>query len=214
VIELELPEHLRDTYDTLETDLVAELDQERIRIPNLTAATNKLRQFLSGRVYQQGGTASKLLHTCKLDMLKDIREGLDRNVITAFNYRFEADDLKSHVYKKGEIIQGGMSSASASSIINKWNSGKLRDLLINPAAAAHGLNLQTGGFTMIWYSLTWNLEHFIQLVDRLHRRGQEHVVMVHLMVFRDTVEAKLARVLSDKSAAQGNFIDTLKHLLR
>jgi superfamily II DNA or RNA helicase len=213
VIRLDLPTSVRATYDQLETELVAELDQEHIRIPNLTAAANKLRQFLSGRVYRQDGSVSDLIHTVKLDLLKEIREGLDQNVITAFNYRFEAEDLR-RVRPRAKIIQGGMTSSSVSAIINGWNGGTIRDLFINPAASAYGLNLQRGGHTVLWYSLTYNLEHFIQLVDRLHRRGQEFVVMVHMMVFRGTIEEKLANVLATKGAVQTDFINTLRHVVR
>ena len=67
--------------------------------------------------------------------------------------------------------------------IRKWNRGELPVALIHPASAGHGLNLQSGGNTLIWFGLTWSLELYQQTVARLWRQGQtaETVVVQHII---------------------------------
>lgn len=46
-------------------------------------------------------------------------------------------------------------------------------LLVHPASAGHGLNLQDGGCIAIWYTLpNWNLELYQQANARIYRQGQ------------------------------------------
>ena len=50
-----------------------------------------------------------------------------------------------------------------------WNAGKILIGGIHPASAGHGLNLQFGGSTLIWFGLTWSLELYQQTNARLYR---------------------------------------------
>jgi len=69
--------------------------------------------------------------------------------------------------------------------IDRWNDGKIDVLLLHPASAGHGLNLQKGGNVIVWFSLTWNLELYLQLIGRLLRQGQESsAVLVHHLPVR------------------------------
>ena len=62
--------------------------------------------------------------------------------------------------------------------------------LIHPASAGHGLNLQKGGCTIVWFGLTWSLELYQQLNARLWRQGQtaETVVVQHIITAGNTIE--------------------------
>lgn len=42
--------------------------------------------------------------------------------------------------------------------ISNWNESKIPVDLIHPASADHGLNLQAGRSTLIWFGLNWSLE--------------------------------------------------------
>ena len=59
--------------------------------------------------------------------------------------------------------------------------------LLHPASGGHGLNLQEGGSTVIWYGLTWSLELYQQLNARLWRQGQSAgAVVIHHIVAAGT----------------------------
>jgi SNF2 family DNA or RNA helicase len=72
--------------------------------------------------------------------------------------------------------------------IDQWNNGHIRMLLVHPASAGHGLNLQHGGSVVVWFGLTWSLELYQQLNGRLHRQGQKHTVRVIHIVARNCID--------------------------
>ena len=75
--------------------------------------------------------------------------------------------------------------------IHRWNSGEIPAALIHPASAGHGLNLQSGGSTLVWFGLTWSLELYQQTVARLWRQGQTaKTVVVQHIVTKDTIDER------------------------
>ena len=94
--------------------------------------------------------------------------------------------------------------------IEDWNAGKIKMLLVHPASAGHGLNLQFGGYTAIWYSLTWSLELYQQANKRLHRSGQEHAVVIHHLIAEGTIDEDVMRALESKGKSQDSMLEAVK----
>lgn len=99
--------------------------------------------------------------------------------------------------------------------IDCWNAGKLNVGLIHPAAAGHGLNLQTGGSHLIWYSPIWSLELYQQTNARLWRQGQKAgtVVIQHILT-EGTIDEDIMDALKNKNMNQEALIEALKARLR
>ena len=76
-----------------------------------------------------------------------------------------------------------------------WTKRKLDVLVAHPAEAGHGLNLQSGGRLMLWYTPPWSLELYDQGVGRLRRRGQKHTVHVARWAIAGTVEDDVLEAL-------------------
>ncbi len=73
----------------------------------------------------------------------------------------------------------------------------------------HGLNLQYGGYTIIWTSLTWSLEEWQQGNKRLARQGQKNPAAIHYLMAEKTVDDVVWSSLQDKDSVQGAL---LRHL--
>jgi REP element-mobilizing transposase RayT len=99
--------------------------------------------------------------------------------------------------------------------IRRWNSGEIPVALIHPASAGHGLNLQTGGNTIVWFGLTWSLELYSQTIARLWRQGQtaETVVVQHI-VTDGTIDEQILRALKAKDKTQSALIAAVKANLK
>jgi len=209
-ILLDLPDKLRGKYDELEQQFFIELENAKIEAFSSSSLSMKLRQFLQGKVYTGFGKERKVnfIHDEKLKIVEELMEGIG-NCIVAYNFQFERDDLQS-VFKDAPAIDGRTSDKDASKYILAWNKGKIPVFLYNPACDPHGLNLQYGGHTILWYSLTWNLEHYIQLIDRLWRRNQINKVMVLHVLFRGTIDEVVYEALQTKSSDQTTLIGMLK----
>ena len=95
--------------------------------------------------------------------------------------------------------------------IKRWNAGEISVAVIHPASAGHGLNLQVGGSTLIWFGLTWSLELYQQTNARLWRQGQsaETVVITHIIA-KNTIDERIIKALKTKDTSQSALIDAVK----
>ena len=91
-----------------------------------------------------------------------------------------------------------------------WNNGKIQIALAHPASCGHGLNLQKGGSTIIWFGLTWSLELYQQANARLYRQGQNNTVVVHHIVTKGTVDEDVMTALNDKDMGQASLMEAIK----
>ena len=94
--------------------------------------------------------------------------------------------------------------------IERWNRGELPVALIHPASAGHGLNLQAGGSTLVWFGLTWSLELYQQANARLWRQGQTDTVVIHHIIAAGTIDEQIMTALSRKEKTQSALIDAVK----
>jgi len=85
---------------------------------------------------------------------------------------------------------------------------------MHPASAGHGLNLQTGGSTIVWFGLTWSLELYQQTNARLWRQGQQEVVTIHHIITANTIDEDVLSALKRKDTTQQNLIAAVKARLK
>jgi SNF2 family DNA or RNA helicase len=215
-IAVELPEPMMKFYRKLARDLVIELEEGKVTAANAAAVSMKLRQFASGIVYTD--TGPKPVHPMKVDALVELIEAqCGQPLLVATAFRSEVHHLR-HILKGlgyGDVpcLMGGMHDKEANAILDKWNTGAYPVLLCHPETTAHGLNLQAGGHSVCWFTMTFNLEHYIQFNARVWRQGQPspHVVIHHIAA-AGTIDQHVAEVITKKDAKQNDlFVALLKH---
>ena len=192
-------------YQTLKDEMVLSLNGRDIDAANAAALSGKLLQLASGAVYGDEGTVIKI-HDRKLDALEDLIEAANgKPVLIA--YWFKHDRARILERFPAEQLDGEKS-------IRRWNAGEIPLALIHPASAGHGLNLQAGGSTIIWFSLTWSLELYQQTNARLWRQGQNETVVIHHLVAKDTIDEDVMAALAKKDAGQAALLQALKARVR
>ncbi|OFJ72470.1 DEAD/DEAH box helicase [Anaerococcus sp. HMSC065G05] len=200
-----LSEEERKLYDRLKADMVLKLEDEEIDAINAAALSNKLLQMASGAVYNENKESIQI-HDRKLDALEDLIEGANgKPVLIAYWFKSDLERIKKR-FKVREI--------KTSKDISDWNNGNVPVAVIHPASAGHGLNLQAGGSTLIWFSLTWSLELYQQTNARLYRQGQNRTVVIHHIVSKGTIDEDVMRALKVKEKIQDALIDSVKARLK
>lgn len=195
--------HLRDEY-------ILQIQSTTLTAVNAGVLTNKLRQFAGGAVYTGEGIWEEV-HKDKIAELSELVEELNGEpLIIAYEFNHEAERILT-VFPAARAIRGGMPTSEVKAIVTAWNAGNIPLLLIQPQAGAHGLNLQAGGSAICWFSLTYNLENYMQLIARIYRQGQKEVVRNYLLVAQGTMDEALVKVLSDKNATQEKVFLALKN---
>lgn len=188
-------------YDRFREDMVAKLQDTEIDAANAAALSGKLLQMANGAVYDEEKN-SHVIHDRKLDALEDLIEGANgKPVLIAYWYQHDAERIKSR-FPVREI--------KTSKDIEDWNAGRISAAIIHPASAGHGLNLQSGGSTLIWFGLTWSLELYQQMNARLHRQGQKDTVVIHHIIAKGTIDEQVMAALRKKEKTQDALIDAVR----
>lgn len=197
----------QEHYDELKRELILSLPDGEITAANAAALSGKLTQMANGAVYSDEED-TVIIHERKLDALEDIIEAANgKSILVAYWYKHDFDRITKRLTKVGVEYQKLDSDAS----IKKWNNGALPVALIHPTSAGHGLNLQSGGSTLVWFGLTWSLELYQQTVARLWRQGQtSNTVSVLHLTAKGTIDERIMRALSLKDNTQSALIDAVK----
>ena len=148
------------------------------------------------------------IHDRKLDALEDLIEAANgKPILVAYWFKHDLERIKERLHS----LHIPFSEMDKADSIRRWNNGEIPVGLIHPASAGHGLNLQSGGSTIIWFGLTWSLELYSQTNARLWRQGQhaETVVLQHI-VTEDTIDKRILKALSEKDNTQQSLINAVK----
>ena len=205
-VSVSLSKEERSKYDTLRDDLILSIGESEIDAANAASLSNKLSQMANGAVYGSDQSVIKI-HDHKLDALEDLIESANgKPVLVAYWFKHDLERIKAR-FKVREI--------KTSKDITDWNDGKIPVAVIHPASAGHGLNLQAGGSTLIWFGLTWSLELYQQTNARLWRQGQKSAtVVIHHIVTEDTIDELILKALHKKEKSQNALIDAVRVTLK
>ncbi len=193
----------REIYDRMKADLIVQIKGQEIDAVNAASLSGKLCQMANGASYTEDHSVVQI-HDQKLDALEDLIEGANgKPLLVAYWFKHDLDRIQKRFPQAREI--------RTSKDITDWNAGDIPVALIHPASAGHGLNLQAGGNTLVWFGLTWSLELYQQTNARLWRQGQTAgTVIIHHIITEDTIDERIMDALERKDKTQSALIDAVK----
>lgn len=218
-VTFSLPRKVQEMYDKFEKEMFLQLDEEREVVARTRAIVmNKLLQFVGGWLYYIKGHTDKgkpivdyhFIHEAKVAKLYELtgKKLKDHNAILCYNYTNQLPVLQ-HL---GEVFP--KSRKQKREYQDRWNAGKIKNLVAHPASIGHGLNLQTGGDTVIWFGVPWSLEQYLQTNKRLCRPGQKKPVTIYRLLCLDTVDMYVSALIEMKDHTQEalkNALDVYRH---
>ena len=213
VVPVKLPPAVRAAYDAVEKDLFAEIEIAgvgalEIEAANAAVRLGKLMQIASGAVFEEGGKVWQKLHDAKLDALESIvEEANGMPVLVSYAYTHEAERILKR-FKQARMLDGPET-------IRAWNAGKIPVLVAHPASAGHGLNLQDGGNILAFFGLTFNLEHYMQIIERIgplrqKQSGYDRPVYLYHIVAEDTFDQVALDRLAGKRSVQDAVLEYMQ----
>ena len=197
----------RADYDKMKNELVLQLKDDEVTAANAGVLSAKLSQMANGAVYSDSKEIIEI-HDRKLDALEDIVESMNgKPLLVAYWFKHDLERIQERLHS----LHIPAVKLDTDNAISRWNNGEIPVALIHPASAGHGLNLQSGGSTLVWFGITWSLELYQQTVARLYRQGQasETVVVQHIIT-EGTIDRRILKALKEKDKTQAALIEAVK----
>lgn len=186
-------------WETLVDEVMAE---------SAAVLAGRLRQMASGAIYVNGTHDYNVIHNKKLEHLAYLLRQTHTPVLVAYHFKSDLELIDEYLNAYGfehQIFDG------SPEMVHAWNRDEIPVMLLQPASAGHGLNLQTGsGHTLIWYTLPWSLEQYLQCNARLYRQGQKNPVVIHRLLTADTIDDAVVRAIEKKDMSQQALLDAVK----
>ena len=203
---IQIDKNVREKYEQLRKDMVAEIGKERITAPTAAALANKLLQFTSGAVYNEDGETQEV-HRSKLEYLESIMEESSSPTLVFYHFKHSLQRLRQ-TFPHAVVLDDDN--------IEAWRRGQIRMLLAHPQSGGIGLNLQCNvGETAqtVWYDLPWSSENYIQANARIYRQGQEKPVIIHHLVLYNSIDEQVVKALEGKINLQDALLNALNFAL-
>ena len=208
-IRVDLPPAARRTYRDMEKEMFAQIDEHGVEALNAAAKTMKCLQLANGAIYTDDQGSWTGVHDAKLEALESVlEEAGGAPVLVAYHFKSDLQRLRK-AFPKARVLDKDPAT------IAQWNRGEIPLLLAHPASAGHGLNLADGGNILVFFSLNWNLEEHMQIIERIgpmrqKQAGYDRPVFVHYIMARQTVDSMVLERLQSKKSVQEILIEAMK----
>lgn len=179
---------------------------DKVTAQSAAVLTAKLAQMASGNIYIDDKHHYANIHNRKIEILQYIADTEQDNLLVAYYFQSDKDVLLQN-------FSDAIAFDGTPEMVHDWNAGKIKMLLIQPASAGFGLNLQEGSHTLVWYTLTWNLEQYLQTNARLHRQGQKYPVNIIHILTKNTIDYQILKALQSKDTSEKKLLDAVKFTL-
>jgi SNF2 family DNA or RNA helicase len=203
-IDVKLKEHVilcekdESRFHKLKKDFILETNNlKNITASNQAIMINKALQLSNGFIYDEMNQVHRI-NKYKFDKLKDLLSIINDNVIIFYNFKEDKEFLLKNI-PNSQCLE-------TKEDIEKWNKKEIKVLILSPFSEKYGLNLQSGGHTIIWFGLVWSAESYSQANARLYRRGQENNVDVYYLLADKSYDTYVYDALIQKTATIESFI--------
>lgn len=218
--EVSMTDEQERAYLEMERELMTEfLDgktAERIRAEavNVLAKMMKLRQITSGFMAGSDGGLGSFKTNPKLEDLDLFLNELgDNKLVVACQFREEIRTLLERYKDLGiTSIDGSVKLEDRDARIRDFqNTEKYRAIVLQPAAAGHGITLTASSY-LFFLSLDYNFEYYYQVAKRIERIGQKNnIFVIHSLATLadggETIDHDLMDVLAEKNKDRDLLFD-------
>ena len=194
------PSDLMEYYDQMRTDM---LTKEAVS-STAGVLVQKLQQIASGFIYDEMGNAIPL-SDFRLTSLQELLNTITGNILIAYWYQEDLKRLQALLPQAQTLTPANLKTQ-----VQRWNNGEIQYLLIHPRSAGHGLQLEKGGHTLVWYTPQWSNDLWEQTNARLWRTGQSKPVNVYTLSAKNTIDESIAQRIHFKAGFEKLFMKHLK----
>lgn len=208
-IYVDLPRKARDYYYDMEKEFFIEIAEQGVEAVNAAVKSGKLSQLANGAIYLDENGTFEEVHTAKLGALESVlEEAAGTPVLVSYQFKSDLERILKR-FKQAKHLDADPKT------IKRWNAGEIPMLVAHPKSAGHGLNLQDGGNILCFFGMTWALEDYQQIIERIgpqrqKQAGYDRPVFVHHILARNTVDDMMFERLESKRSVQDILLEALR----
>lgn len=201
-------------YRAMEKEQVVKIGDLVISAGSTGAHQSAMEQMANGAIYKHAGAEEYVaFDDAKLDALDELIEEMNgQPLLVAFQFHHDIERIRARRGQDIKVLAGGVTAKVAEEIQRAWNAGEIKELYVHPASIGHGLNLQRGGASHVcWFSTTFDLELWEQLIRRLWRQGNTASRIVnHILAMKGTIDEDKLAAMEDKSVDQAQLLQSME----
>lgn len=199
-------------YDEMERECIAAVDEGLVTAVHAASLRTKLLQIASGAVYNGGENgAYSIVDKQRYELIADLVEEREHTVVF-FNWKHQRDMLCKEFESRNmpfALIDGSVPKAARDRIVEDYQAGKYRVILLHPRTGAHGLTL-TRGTTTIFASPIYEADLMEQGIARIVRGVQDKVTDTIFIEAESTVEGDVYKRLNDKAFNMNDLLQMMR----
>lgn len=204
----------RKLYKAMDKEQVVVIGDHTIVAGSTGAHQSAKEQMAQGAIYTKPGEHDYVaFDDAKLDALDELIEEMNgQPLLVAFQFHHDIERIRARRGKDIHVLAGGVTEKVAEEIQRAWNAGEITELYVHPASIGHGLNLQRGGASHIcWFTPTFDLELWEQLIRRIWRQGNKAPRIVnHVLAMKGTIDEDKLEAMADKALDQARLLHSME----
>lgn len=176
-------------YDHMERHMLVRLKRAKIVAPLRITQIGKLQQICGGAVRDSDDEVHRV-GRAKLRALKRLLKKRTGPTVIFCKFREEIELIQDELELtdlKVKEISGRIKRKLRRPIQDEFQAGKIDVLIVQIRTGSIGIDLFASNYA-ICYSITHSLIDFLQMIKRLHRRGQLRAVSIFLLYCVGTVD--------------------------
>jgi len=198
--KVEMLSKQKEVYEQMKNECIVWLNENNaVTAPFVITKLMKLRQIASGFIYMNEKSFPISNSNPKDAAMFEILDQIgDKKCIVFAHFNRTIEHIREKLNGKSIAYFGSEKSVALEVFEHKKTNPRACQILIaNPASAGHGLNLQFCS-NIIYYEQDFNLENYIQSMQRIERIGQKNKMTVYHLLTKGTVENYIYKKLKQK----------------
>lgn len=210
-LTVKMPPESRDAYNEIEQEFITEWKGKTLIAANAAVATSKLRQAANGAIYYDRQKNWTEVHSRKAEAVVELIQELQGSpLLIAYEFSHDYEMMLKYLPRGMKIPIYKGTRQFKKELKKQWDNKDLPALAGQIDSMSHGLNMQYGGYNVLYYGLTFNLDAYAQFYQRVWRDGQEYQVNAYHLVAEDSVDDVMLEVLDRRDVTQKTLLNALK----
>jgi len=202
-LHVEMNPEQQEAYTSLKEKLILEFGDTILTVQHQVTLLTRLRQVAGGFFPETGDPIGK---PPGIEMLMEDVSEYSGKVIIAASYVAEIKGIVKaleKVYGPEQVCTYYGGTIHRDDELRRFEE-EAQFIVLNPQTGAFGLNLQFASL-MYLYSRPFSYEQNAQLVDRIHRPGQQNMCIYKDILHTGTVQEKVLKAFGDKKDVVDKF---------